>query len=40
MNDMKDDNRKAFVESKVRDVVENDPGRFDEICHHLRAQVV
>ncbi len=37
---MKDDNRKAFVGNKVRDVVENDPGRFDEICYHLRAQVV
>jgi radical SAM superfamily enzyme YgiQ (UPF0313 family) len=40
MDDMKDDNRKAFVESKVREVMENGPGRFDEICHHLRAQVV
>jgi radical SAM superfamily enzyme YgiQ (UPF0313 family) len=40
MDDMKDDNRKALVESKVREVMADYPGRFDEICHHLRAQVV
>ena len=40
MDDMKDENRKAFVESKVREVMEDHPGRFDEICHHLRTQVV
>jgi len=40
MDDMKDENKKAFVESKVREVMKDYPGRFHEICHHLRAQVV
>jgi radical SAM superfamily enzyme YgiQ (UPF0313 family) len=40
MDDMKDENRKAFVDGKVREVMADYPGRFDEICHHLRAQVV
>jgi radical SAM superfamily enzyme YgiQ (UPF0313 family) len=40
MDDIKDESRRAFVEGKVREIMNAYPGRFDEICHHLRAQVV
>jgi radical SAM superfamily enzyme YgiQ (UPF0313 family) len=40
MDDMQDENRKIFVQGKVREILSAYPGQFDEICHQLRAQVV
>ena len=40
MDDMQDENRKMFVQRKVSEILDTYPGQFDEICHHLRAQVV
>ena len=40
MDDMQDENRKSFVQQKVAEITDSYPGQFDEICHHLRAQVV
>jgi hypothetical protein len=40
MNDMQDENRKKLVQRKVSKILDTYPGKFDEICHHLRAQVV
>ncbi len=40
LDDMRDEGRKRHVAAQVREVNENYPGRFDEVCHHLRQQVV
>jgi radical SAM superfamily enzyme YgiQ (UPF0313 family) len=40
LDDMQDENRKIFVQGKLRDILDAYPGQFDEICHQLRAQVV
>jgi len=40
LDDMQDENRKMFVQAKLREILDAYPGRFDEICHQLRAQVV
>ncbi len=40
MDDMQDENRKKFVQSKANGILTAYPKQFDEICHHLRAQVV
>jgi len=40
MDDMQDENRRLFVQGKVREILNDYPGQFDEVCHHLRAQVV
>ena len=40
LDDMQDENRKMFVQGKLREILEAYPGQFDEICHQLRAQVV
>jgi radical SAM superfamily enzyme YgiQ (UPF0313 family) len=40
MDDMQDENRSLFVQGKVREILDDDPEQFDEVCHHLRAQVV
>jgi radical SAM superfamily enzyme YgiQ (UPF0313 family) len=40
LDDMHDDGRKRHVAAQVREVNEAYPGRFDDVCHHLRQQVV
>jgi len=40
LDDMQDENRKMFVQGKLREILDTYPGQFDEICHQLRAQVV
>jgi len=40
MDDMQDENRRLIVEAKVREILNSCAGQFDEVCHHLRAQVV
>jgi radical SAM superfamily enzyme YgiQ (UPF0313 family) len=40
LDDMQDENRRMFVQGKLREILEAYPGQFDEICHQLRAQVV
>ena len=40
LDDMQDENRKMFVQGKLRETLAAYPGQFDEICHQLRAQVV
>ena len=40
LDDMQDENRKMFVQGKLREILDAYPGRFDKICHQLRAQVV
>ena len=40
MDDMQDKDRKLFVQGKAQEILAAYPGQFDEICHHLRAQVV
>jgi len=37
---MQDEGRKRYVAAQVREVNDTYPGRFDEVCHHLRQQVV
>jgi len=40
LDDMQDEGRKRYVAAQVREVNDAYPGRFDEVCHHLRQQVV
>lgn len=40
LDDMQDEGRKRYVAAQVREVNDTYPGRFDEVCHHLRQQVV
>lgn len=40
MDDMQDDNRRMIVGRRVGEILDTYPGQFEEICHHLRAQVV
>ncbi len=40
LDDMRHEGRKRQVAEQVREVNESYPGRFDDVCHHLRQQVV
>jgi radical SAM superfamily enzyme YgiQ (UPF0313 family) len=40
LDDMQDENRRMFMQGKLREILEAYPDQFDEICHYLRAQVV
>jgi len=40
LDDMQDEGRKRAVAAHVSEVNNAYPGRFEEICHHIRAQVV
>jgi hypothetical protein len=40
LDDMRDEGRRRHVAAQVREVNEAYPGRFDDVCHHLRQQVV
>jgi radical SAM superfamily enzyme YgiQ (UPF0313 family) len=40
MDDMQNDNKRVFVQGKVRDILNNHPEQFHEICHYLRTQVI